>query len=404
MDLRHEVEVHAPESYQESQRDEDRAHHRQHADDFVGLPLLLGVVVFLQVLEDHAGVLDAVGRADGVVVKVAQEHVQGRREERVLVVLEDADHVLERLGEAAEAHDDALEAVDLVEVPVIGALEDGILELGGGVFDLFGLVEQPVDQRVQERVDEVTGVPLADVAFVVGDALLDGLEDLLVVLVEGDDPVLGGDDGDLLAARGVFLDADADGAGDGEELVAVFLELRTGRGRQDVFLGQHGDVEERPHDVDDLRVGDAEDLDPDHALLAGVAADGVQVGELLHLAAGFVVGDDPELGRDGRFEGGGGRQLARGAADLGVLVGGFPGQGGGVRLQAKAGAQVVHAPFQEGTRPSDLLLAPLLMPAHPAIIRRPGGLSTGSAGAPATGLSPSAGLWRYGDRSCRCRG
>ena len=222
--------------------------------------------------------------------------------------------------------------------------------------------------------------------------------------MEGDDPVLGGDDGDLLAARGVFLDADADGAGDGQELVAVFLELRAGGGRQDVFLGQHRDVEEGADDVDDLRVGDAEDLDPDHALLAGEAADGIQVGELLHLAAGLVVGNDPELGRDGRFEGGGGRQLARRAADLGVLVGGFAGEGGGVGLQAEARAEVVHAPFQEGTRPSDLLLAPLLMPAHASIIRRPGGLSTGSAGAPRSGLSPYAGLWRYGDRSCRCRG
>ena len=379
MDLRHEVEVHAPESYQEGQRDEDRAHHRQHADDFVGLPLLLGVVVFLQVLEDHAGVLDAVGRADGVVVEVAQEHIQGRRQERVLVVLEDADHVLERLGEAAEPHHDALEAVDLVEVPVVGALEDGVLELGGGVLDLLGLVEQSVDQRVQERVDQVTGVPLADVAFVVGDTPLDGFEDLLVVLVEGDDPVLGGDDGDLLPARGVFLDADADRAGDGEELVAVFFELRAGGGRQDVFLGQHRDVEERADDMDDLRVGDAEDLDPDHALLAGVATDGIEVGELLHLAVRLVVRDDPELGRDGRLEGGGGRQLAWGAADFGVLVGGFAGQGRGIGLEAETRAQVVHAAFQEGTGPRDLLLAPLLMPAHPAIIRRPGVLSTGSA-------------------------
>ena len=323
---------------------------------------------------------DAVGRADGVVVQVAQEHVQGRRQERVFVVFEDADHVLERLGEAAEAHHDALEAVDLVEVPVIGALEDGILELGGGVLDLLGLVEKAVDQRVQERVDEVAGVPLADVAFVVRDALLDGLEDLLVVLMEGDDPVLGGDDGDLLAARGVFFDADADRAGDGEELVAVLFELRPGGGRQDVFLGQHRDVEEGADDVDDLRVGDAEDLDPDHPGLAGEAADGIQVGELLHLAVVLVVGEDPELGRSGRFEGRGGRQLARSAADFGVLVGGLSRQRAGVGLQAQPGAQVVHAPFEEGTGAGHLLLTPLLVPAHPSIIRIGGTMSTGSAG------------------------
>ena len=231
-------------------------------------------------------------------------------------------------------------------------------------------------------------MPLADVALVVGDAAFDGFEDLLVVLVEGDDPVLGGDDGDLLSARGVFLDADADGAGDGQELVAVLFELRTGGGRQDVFLGQHRDVEEGADDVDDLGVGDAEDLDPDHALLAGEAAHGIEVGELLHLAAGFVVGNDPELGRDGRFEGGGGRQLTRGAADLGVLVGGFAGEGGGVGLKAETRAEVIHASFQEGTRPGDLLLAPLLMPAHPPIIRSPGTLSTGSAGSPGGRAQP----------------
>ena len=261
------------------------------------------MVVFLQVLQDHAGVLDAVGRADRVVIQVAQVHVQGGRQEGVLVVLEDADHVLERLGEAAKAHDDALKAVHLVEVPIVGALEDRVFELGRGVFDLFGLVEQSVDERIEQGVDEVARVPLADIAFIVGDALLDGFEDLLVVFVEGDDPVLGGDDRDLLAARGIFFDADADRAGDGEELFAVFLELRAGGCRQDVFLRQHRDVEEGADDVDDLGVGDTEDLDPDHPGLASIAADGVQVGEFVYLAAVLVVGDDPELGRGGGLEG-----------------------------------------------------------------------------------------------------
>ena len=73
--------------------------------------------------------------------------------------------------------------------------------------------------------------------------------------------------------------------------------------------------------------------------LPSVAADGIQVGELVYLAAVLVVGDDPELGRDGGLEGGGGRQLARGAADLGVLVGGFAGQGGGIRLEAEPTAR-----------------------------------------------------------------
>ena len=275
MDFRHEVEVHAPEAYEEGQRDEHRAHHRQHADDFVGLSFLLGMVVFLQVLQDHAGVLDAVGRANRVVIQVSQVHVQGRRQQGVLVVLKHADHVLEGLGEAAETHDDAFKAVDLVEVPVVGAFENRVFELGRGVLDFFGLVEQSVDECVEEGVDQVARVPLTDIAFVVGDAFLDGFEDLLVVFVEGDDPVLGGDDGDLLAARGVFFDADADRAGDGEELVAVFFELRAGGGRQDIFLRQHRDVEEGADDVDDLGIGDAEDLDPDHPWLAGVAADGV---------------------------------------------------------------------------------------------------------------------------------
>ena len=120
------------------------------------------MVVFLQVLQDHAGVLDAVGRADRVVIQVAQEHVQGRRQEGVLVVLEYADHVLEGLGEAAKAHYDALKAVHLVEVPIVGALEDRVFELGRGVFDLFGLVEQSVDERIEQGVDEVARVPLAD--------------------------------------------------------------------------------------------------------------------------------------------------------------------------------------------------------------------------------------------------
>ena len=193
----------------------------------------------------------------------------------MLIVLEYADHVLEGLGEAAEAHDDALESVDLVKVPVVGALEDRVFELGCGVFDLFGLVEQSVDERIEERVDQVAGVPLADIAFVVGDAFLDGFEDLLVVFVEGDDPVLGGDDGDLLAARGVFLDADADGPSDGEEFVTVFFELWPRGGRQDIFLGQHRDIKEGADDVDDLGVGDTEDLNPDHPCLAGIAADGI---------------------------------------------------------------------------------------------------------------------------------
>ena len=225
----------------------------------------------------------------------------------MLVVLEHAHHVLEGLGEAAEAHDDALEAVDLVEVPIVGALEDRVFELGRGVLDFFGLVEQSVDQCIEERVDEIAGVPLADIAFVIGDTLLDSFEDLLVVFVEGDDPVLGGDDGDLLAARGVFLDADADGPGDSQELIAVFFELRAGGGSQDVFLGQHRDIEEGPDDVDNLGVGDAEDLNPDHPGFAGIATNGVQVGELVYFAAVLVVGDDPELGRGGGIEGGGGR-------------------------------------------------------------------------------------------------
>ena len=100
-------------------------------------------------------------------------------------MLEYADHVLERLGEAAEAHDDALEAVDLVEVPVVGAFEDRVFELGRGILDFFGLVEQSVDECVEQGVDQVASVPLADVALVVGNALLDGFEDLLAFLAPG---------------------------------------------------------------------------------------------------------------------------------------------------------------------------------------------------------------------------
>ena len=54
-------------------------------------------------------------------------------------MLEHADHVLEGLGQAAEAHDHALEAVDLVEVPVVRAFKNRVLEFSGGVFDFFGL-------------------------------------------------------------------------------------------------------------------------------------------------------------------------------------------------------------------------------------------------------------------------
>jgi hypothetical protein len=254
-------------------------------------------------------------------------------------------------AQAAEAHDDALESVDLVQVPVIGALEDGVLELGGRVFDLVGLVEEPVYQRVQEGVEQVTRMPLADVALVVGDALLDGFEDLLVVFVEGDDPVLGGDDGDLLAAR-----------------VSSSTPMRTARAMARSLspcssnLGRKvavrmsswasiGMSKKAPTMWTICGVGDAEDLDPDHALFAGETSDRVQVGEFLHLAVGFVVGDDPELGRDGRLEGGGGRQLAGGAADFGVFVGGLTRQGAASGLSPRRERRSLACAVRRKERP-----------------------------------------------------
>ena len=139
--------------------------------------------------------------------------------------------------------------------------------------------------------------------------------------MKGDDRAWAGDDGNLLPARGVFFDANPDGTGDGQNLIAVFLELGPRGVRQDVFLREHGDFEERADNMHNLRVGDAEDLHPDHPRPAGKAPDGVQISEFLHGPVGFVVADDPEFARSARLERGRGGELPRGATNFGLLVG-----------------------------------------------------------------------------------
>ena len=62
--------IHSPEAHEECQRDEDGAHHRQHAHDLVILPFLLGMVVFLKVLQNHPSMLNPVRRPNGVVVEI----------------------------------------------------------------------------------------------------------------------------------------------------------------------------------------------------------------------------------------------------------------------------------------------------------------------------------------------
>ncbi|NBR43054.1 MAG: hypothetical protein EBU04_09465 [Verrucomicrobia bacterium] len=112
----------------------------------------------------------------------------------------------------------------------------------------------------------------------------------------------------------------------------MFFEFRTRSDGQDIFLGQHRDIKKCSDDVDDLGVGDALDLDPDHARFSGIAADRIQFGELLQLAAGFIVGDDAKFGRSGGLKRGSGGQFSRGAADFCLHVGGFARQRDGIGL------------------------------------------------------------------------
>ena len=175
-------------------------------------------------------------------------------------------------------------------------------------------------------------MPFADVALIIGDTLLDGFEDFFVVFVEGNNPVLSGNDGNLLPARGVFFDADAYRSGNGQEFFAMLFEFRARGDGQDVFLSQHRDVKKCSDDVDNLGIGDALDLNPDHARFTGIATDGIQFGKLLQLATGLIIGNDPKLGRGGRLKRRGGWQLARGAADFRLRIGGFAGQRDGIGL------------------------------------------------------------------------
>jgi len=92
-----------------------------------------------------------------------------------------------------------------------------------------------VDEGVDEGVEEVVGSEFSDSALGVSDAVSDGLEDVALLFLEGDDVVGSEDEAELFARDSVFFGVVGEHFHDDVELVLVLVDFWSLGGMDDVF-------------------------------------------------------------------------------------------------------------------------------------------------------------------------
>jgi hypothetical protein len=89
----------------------------------------------------------------------------------------------------AQAHEPSLDREDLLELGVVGSLEDAVLDRVDAVVELAEQGEEAVDQRIDHRVQDEGGV--VGVEMMRGDAGAQVAEGRAVVVMHGHEVVLG---------------------------------------------------------------------------------------------------------------------------------------------------------------------------------------------------------------------
>ena len=263
---------------------------------------MFGVIKILKLLQNHTRVLDTVERPQRVVVQVRKIHIHLRREHRMVVALEGANHIAQRVNHAPEANHETFHPINRADafafVVELGIVLDGVFfEIRDGVLDFVRKVKHTVNKRVDKRVQQIRRAPLTDFPGVFRDSALDVFKNEFPFFVEGNQKVRSRDKGNLLPARLKFFDAEAHGARYRENHFPVFFKLRTRPLGNDVFLRKHRNIEKRADEMNQLRVFHPHHLHPNHARTIRKFAQAVGIGKLVERIPGFVVANHAELRR-----------------------------------------------------------------------------------------------------------
>jgi hypothetical protein len=203
--FRHVFEIHPINPGEEGQRHKDGGDDGEHLHDLVH-PVADGGEVDVQHSGKHVPVgLDRVDHLDGMVVDVAE--VDGRRlaHERRVGPAEGADHLSEGPDRFTKEDDLPFEGLNGSEGLGRRAADQSLFH----IFDLLSEFVQDdevaVDDRVEERMGEVVDPGLPQAALFVADPLPDGIEEVSLLLLKGDQPVGAEDDADLFGNKAAIF-------------------------------------------------------------------------------------------------------------------------------------------------------------------------------------------------------
>ena len=213
-------------------------------------------------------------------------------DEAALVVLQLTHHVTHRPDSPAQLEDLLREQVDAVHLGDGLLLQQLVLVLGKALVEVFHDMKIVVDQRVDQRVEQIVRAPRANPAIGLAQALAYRVEHIPGAFLERDQEPFSKDAADLLGLGDAMLVIESDHLEDDQQVGVINFDFWAVRGVEDILEGEGVDVEAVAQGAQHVDIVQTTDIEPLHTLPPGLFQGFFKRDVIPMFEVDFVV-DDP---------------------------------------------------------------------------------------------------------------
>lgn len=289
-------EVHAIDSDDESEWNEDGGDDSEDPHDLVGAEADTGEVKFHEPGTDFLVAFHEIHQLDGVVVAVSQIDLGRGGDEAGWVMDETVDHVAQGPDEAAHLGKIALVSVQGDYHFAGGLFQQLVLKFLNGCSDFFEDGIEVVDDGIKQGVGKIVRLGFSNEATTAPQSGADRLKDVVVTLfLNGNQEMIRKKDTDLLPANGAVVIL-IDHLGDDEHVIGRLFDFRALPGVQYIFEGQRVEIEVLAEKREGFGVSQTVDVDPQDFFAFHVGAEFLGIGDFVLADIMFVKLDDLDGG------------------------------------------------------------------------------------------------------------